>query len=160
MQPVYAGDSSWTDSDTEAERKKNIKVPFPVWMLRLPDFDVKTCMGTALSEMGKWDFAKRAKAADAYSKVFRDLTKQLDAIFKSDDLRWVAMIRNALVHNAGVADAEFVQLASRHPVLSRVKVSQAIPINGMLTIETLRAACLCGAELISLVDAWMTRNPA
>jgi hypothetical protein len=147
------------DTEAEAERKKNRKVAFPAWMLRVPEFDSQKCMGTALREMGKWDFANRMKAGEAYSKVFRDSATDLDAFFGSDDLRWVAAIRNTLVHNAGIADAEFVKLAKRHPTLGAVKENQAIPIDGMLMLETLRAACIHGVGLIRWVDEWMKRNP-
>src|SRR5262249_11862997 len=94
------------DDEAKLEQKKRIKYNLPVWLLREFGYDLTRRMGTLLR--GKWDFASRNSAADAYSKVFKD--QMLDQLFADDNLKWLAATRNAIVHNGSIADSEFTTL--------------------------------------------------
>jgi len=103
-----------TDSEEEVERKRKKKLSFPAWMLLDPGFDLRSELGTAVSQMRKWDFARRDHAASAYRAVFCNEHAAIDDVFKDCPLGWLAAIRNAMVHNAGHADDEFLKLTAAH----------------------------------------------
>jgi hypothetical protein len=140
------------DDEPTAEKKSRAKFQMPVGMLREFNYDLKHKMGTALRT--KWDFAQRNQAAEAYFRVFgRD--PLLVKIFDDSGLRWLAATRNVLVHNAGIADREFMQLIKNHSTLKLVKYRHPVPVTGYLALEFADAASKRGIELIEFATAWL-----
>jgi hypothetical protein len=148
------------DDDDERERKRRTKFSLPVWLIEKWGFDLRDRMGSLLLFTGRWDFARRNEATDAYVKVFgHESRPQLKAIFGDKSLQWLAAARNAVVHNAGVADAEFVKLVAQHPTLRLVAEKTAIPFDGLLCRELVGAGCRSCLALLRFVDGWMALHP-
>jgi hypothetical protein len=115
-------------------------------------------MGTLLKT--KWDFARRNETLDAYLKVFgKESRNELTAIFRNPELNWFAAVRNVLVHNAGVADAEFTKRVAKHPELGKLREGQEVVVDGVLCQSFLRVWTQCANSLIVFVDEWLSRNP-
>lgn len=148
------------DNEEEVARKYRARIQVPVWMLRDPNFDLKSHMGTLLASMKKWDFANRRETWDAYIKVFPELKAQIDAIFNDENLRWLAAIRNVVVHNACVADAEFVKLVKRNPILNSVPEGERITLDGDLLGPIAAAGFEQGKALVAFVDEWLAKFDA
>jgi|SRR5579864_5387252 len=147
------------DTDHVKDQKEKIRreYPIPSWMARQPGFDLDKSMGTLLRD--KWKFSKRNEAEEAYLKAFgRTERESLKAILRSDDIQWIAATRNALVHNAGRADAEFVASVKRHPVLNQVKEGEEIPLNGELVGSLIGNANKRAVELVMFVSKWLEKH--
>jgi hypothetical protein len=147
------------DTPDEEGRKRRAKVWFPAWMLLEPNFDIRTGMGTALVYMKNWDFSRRDDAATAYKKAFRDDTSVIEEVFKNKELGWLAAARNAIVHNAGLADREFVKLVSGHPQWGLLEIGHRIPMDGEVVGTLAASAFAQGKRLIAFVDKWLADNP-
>jgi hypothetical protein len=146
------------DDEEGLARKQRTRIPVPAWMLRSPDFDIRTRMGDLLYAMKKWDFGNRWETRDAYVKLFPESKSQIDAIFKNESLRFLAAIRNAVVHNASYADLEFVKLVKRHPTLNAVTVGERIPVDGEMLGPIAASGFEQGKALLLFVDEWLTSN--
>jgi hypothetical protein len=150
---VIALGADVTPDDTEDDRrqKRKIKYEVSVWLLEKYDYNLKHNMGTLLRR--KWDFARRDRAEEAYTKVFgKDSESELNAVFRDQKLQWLAAIRNVTVHNGGIADAEFLTLVEKHDTLGKVKEGERIPIDGSITGVIVAAAIERCIALIQFVD--------
>jgi hypothetical protein len=101
-----------------------------------------------------------SRPRDAYIKVFPEAKSQIDAIFTNEPLRWLAAIRNVVVHNACRADAEFVKLVKGHPTLNAVAVGDRIPVDGEVLGQSAAAGFEQGKALLLFIDKWLTDNEA
>jgi hypothetical protein len=146
------------DGEDELARKQRTRIPVPAWMLKSPDFDIRSRMGDLLCAMQKWDFANRRETRDAYVKVFPESKSQIDTIFTNEGLRCLAAIRNAVVHNACYADAEFVKLVTRFPTLNAITVGDRIRIDGDVFGQIAMAGFEQGKALLLFADEWLTNN--
>ena len=147
-----------TDSEEEALRKRQKKLSFPAWMLLDSDFDLRNEMGTAVSKMRKWDFARRNQAASAYQAVFYN-EDGISSVFKDSQLGWLVATRNAVVHNAGLADDEFLKLTATHPEFKNLACGDRIPLCGKIAGELASSAFIQGKNLFKIVDDWLVANP-
>jgi hypothetical protein len=145
------------DDDEARDRKRKLKYPFRLHLLRKWDYNLKGRMGTLLK--GKWDFARRSDAAVAYEKAFGKDSELITNIFRDEQLGWLAAVRNAIVHNAGIADSEFMTLTARHKTLAQLKAGDAIPIDGRMTHELVKAVIKGGSELITVLGEWLSAHP-
>lgn len=145
------------DDPATQERKSKVKFQFPAWKFQDADFDPRTQMGEVLKD--KWDFARKDRAKDAYTKIFPELTEQITSIFQSDSLRWITACRNAIVHNCGRADREFVKLVHDHPEFGKLSVKSEIPLSATTVRSMISAVVDQGKALIDLVDNWLKNHP-
>ena len=148
-----------SDSKEEESRKREKKLSFPAWMLLDPDFDLRNEMGTAVSKMRKWDFARRDRAASAYRAVFRSEQSEIDKVFKDPQLGWLAATRNAVVHSAAHADDEFLKLTGTHPEFKSLERGNRIRLSGDVVGKLASSAFIQGNSLLKIVDDWVAANP-
>lgn len=156
---ALGADQQSGDTDEERNRKDRLKFELPVWKLRRWGFDLRTHMGTLMR--GKWDFANRIETREAYAAVFGDNHgAELDKVFKDPQLNWLSAVRNVIVHNAGIADAEFERKVKKHPILSKLSADKRDPvvIDGILCRQLVGAGCECSLALFRFVDEWMENN--
>jgi hypothetical protein len=69
-----------------------------------------------------------------------------------------AATRNALVHCAGHADREFVNLVEKHPSLKEIKIGAPILLEGTLVRDLVNSTNEKGVELLQFADAWLRKN--
>jgi hypothetical protein len=118
------------------------------------DYNLKHALGDLLRD--KWDFGRRDETRDAYKAAFAatpDDASELDEIFDNIELRWLAALRNALVHRGGIADEQFLSLVETHPTLGKTEVGEPITINGLLAAPLVGNAIGRGLKLLAFVDA-------
>jgi hypothetical protein len=82
---ALGAEPSAPDDEESRKTEQRLKYAIPVNLLRKYNYNLKTRMGTLLR--GKWEFARRNEAQEAYEKVFgKGEKRRLDAIFKTDKL--------------------------------------------------------------------------
>ena len=72
---------------------------------------------------------------------------------EAGEVRWLAATRNAIVHNAAIADAEFVRLVKKHPTLGLISENQPIILDGILVKELVNAIVAKGLAIFDFVDS-------
>ena len=106
------------DDDELSERKGNVKFEFRARDILKWKSELGNRMGSLLRE--KWRFSRRASAVDAYYRVFRESKAKLKPILEDQGVRWLAATRNAIVHNGGIADGDFVSQVRSHAELKLI----------------------------------------
>ncbi len=68
------------------------------------DFNLSSVMGTLLKDIGKADFTSLRSTKFAYEKAFGEKI----ALFDHNGLQVLELVRNLVLHNAGIIDAKFL----------------------------------------------------
>jgi hypothetical protein len=124
-------------------------------------FDLSNKMGDVLAS--KVAFTSLYAIRSAYSVAFAKgvkgcKTDKIDRALSDNALDSLAAIRNVIVHNAGIADEDYV-LAAKHAKLApRRKVGQPVEIDGDLACNLTTAAMASGMSLIEAVCEWLPNN--
>jgi len=142
------------DDNNERRRTTRIKQALPIQRLQRYDYNLKHALGDLLRE--KWDFGRRDETRDAYKAAFGltpEDASELDNIFDNIELRWLAAMRNALVHRGGIADEQFLSLVETHPTWGKTEVGKPITINGLLAAPLVENAIGRGLKLLAFVHA-------
>jgi hypothetical protein len=118
-------------------------------------YDIHDKMGRLLRENKTVTFTTLADIRVAYSLAFSDQYVDVDAALASDALDALSAIRNAIIHKAGMADAEYQYHQQHGPLLPVVVLNQPIPITGDLVSRLTIPAIQSGRALLTAVDAWL-----
>jgi hypothetical protein len=145
-----------TDSEEEKDRKMNANIEIPQWFLKQKDLNIHSNMGTVLRR--KWRFDNRREAQKAYECIFKKLHPQIKIIFENKSLKWLAALRNAFVHNAGIVDNEFRKLVKDHPSLGLIPNAKPIPLDGKLVRDLGWETVAQARSLLGMVDDWLKQN--
>jgi hypothetical protein len=145
-----------TDSRKEARQKQKATYEVPVQLLREFNYNLNDNMGKILRD--KWNFAIRERANEAYFKTFPKHKSTLEGILEDKSLRWLAAIRNVIVHASGNADREFLNLVGDHQLLGATKKGAPIPINGELTSSLIEVAMRQSMKLLTFASEWLTKH--
>lgn len=151
-------DITEADDHVAAEEKMSVRFELPIWKLKEYNFDIKYKMGSLLES--KWDFARRPRMIDAYVSVFRDIKKELKQLFSEDKLRWLNALRNAIVHNGGRADAEFVKIVAKNSYLNIFGNSQVIRIDGAFVADYNKYTTDIVERLATTIHTWLSNKYA
>ncbi len=151
---VLSAEPSPDDSEEVRNQKRKVRCELPVHLLARYDYNLKNRMGTLLRK--KWDFARRDRAIDAYQRASGKKNASLDAIFGNKNLGWLAALRNAIIHNAGVADDEFVTLMRGHSFFGQLAEGDRIQVDGKLVSEFVNTVVEQGVNLIGFVNEKMS----
>jgi hypothetical protein len=122
-------------------------------VLETYSYDVSGKMGTILSE--RFSFQSLNSIRDAYFKAFSEGHHEIQRIMLSVDIRAVCAMRNVLVHNAGVADGDFVGNVKGIPRFERVEEKKPVVIDGTLVTEFVYPFIDNCDKLIKEVDGWI-----
>lgn len=124
-------------------------------------FDLKDCMGRVLRADRHVSFTSLEKIRDAYQRAFPDSYKGIkaDSIFSAlnePGLDALSLVRNVLVHRAGIADEIYRKRQNGAPLAPKAKTGELIPLNGKITKSLVESAVDCSIRLIQGVDQWLT----
>jgi hypothetical protein len=109
-------------------------------------------MGSVLIETNKYGFDKLEYIREAYEDAFGGNNT---VILKNTCLDTLHVVRNVLVHNAGVADGDYLRRKSILPTSAIVEKGEPIPLDGELVVELVAPALELGNKLIESVDQWL-----
>jgi hypothetical protein len=115
-------------------------------------YDLSDKMGTLLIE--KFDFSRLSGIRSAYSTAFSKNSANVDAALRSAALDAASIVRNLLVHRAGVADEEYVDRA-KGAGLPKLATGDRFPLNGNTSAKIIREALDAAVGLIKAVDGWL-----
>ena len=136
-------------------REKLAGKTLPVRILQKHGFDLRSVMGTLLAE--KMSFDALDGAADAYESAF-DGHPEICKPFRANGIRAAHAIRNALVHNSGMVDADFKKQmpATEDGALHE---GDEIHLDGKSVSELVDSVITESVNLIAAVDHWLRTNP-
>lgn len=105
----------------------------------------------SLIETGRVSFRRLDKIVYWYAVIFESDARQ---IFKDNrDINALAAYRNALVHNSGKVDKDFIKQVEAVPDLrGKFKENQELPLDGELVSRLRDAVAAIGQQLIQLAD--------
>jgi hypothetical protein len=104
-------------------------------------------------------FRSRKRIRAAYRITFAD-DLNICAAVNHDSVDALALLRNVLVHKAGIADHDFtdgIPTSSLLSPFSGVKEGQPIEINGTVMRSIVDSSFNCGYALIIAVNNWLNR---
>lgn len=143
------------DEDDGAETKREAGP-------RLPDFDritkgtynAEKVMGTLLKREHKFQTLAGIRAA--YSTAFSSDYGAIDAALSSAALERLSLVRNLIIHKAGVVDQTFVDKAVLVPGWETdCEIGKPLRLDGAIVRELLNPVFALGTDLIKAVDEWV-----
>ena len=144
--------------DTEEGRELSAREFEP----RLADFETITqgtfnasaLMGTLLKKECK--FQTLAGIRRAYSAAFSNDWGSIDAALSNRSLDKLNLVRNLILHKAGVMDAKFAEQSATIPDWKIEKqMNDPIPLDGKIVQELINPVFQLGIDLIYAVDKWV-----
>jgi hypothetical protein len=126
-------------------------------------YDASELMGTLLREQFK--FQTLAGIRRAYSAAFAKDCDQIDAALADSGLDRLNLVRNVLLHKAGVVDATFIDAASSLQWDSVWGAQSIVPeeekpllLTGSAVKNLINPVFQCSEKLLIAVDSWLLRN--
>jgi hypothetical protein len=147
--------------------KPEPSVPFS--MLLDNDFNLSAQMGTVLKKRKRVSFESLEGIKKAYLAAFRtpgDKTKRpsngMTQLFGKHhaDIRVLEAMRNLISHRGGRVDQKFRdEVRPYSEELYAVSVGAELPLDGARVAKYAEAAIRFSADLLTLVDNWLTKHP-
>jgi hypothetical protein len=137
-------------------QKELLEGKIPGSMLQKYDFDLRQHMGDLLSD--RFHFDSPSGAREAYSCAFGK-DSELLAHMGIEALSKARLIRNVLVHSAGVADHAFVRGMRKSARWSNVEIGDQVNLQGSTVAAITRITISCSMRLLLGIDGWLHRHP-
>ena len=128
------------------------------------DYDIRNRMGSLL--IGRFKFTTLRGIREAYSVAFseqekRARTTRIDDALAAQSLDALNMVRNLIVHKAGIADAEYEARARNCPLAPQLRAGKAMSFDGEVCQALIVPVVSTGIELVKAIDTWLSlTNPA
>jgi hypothetical protein len=102
-------------------------------------------------------FDSLMKMRAAYSCAFSVPSASIDDALCDQSLEALALVRNLLLHKAGIADDRYVKSALAIPGCPQIKIGDPIPLQGDLVAGLIKPVVGASMKLISAIDAEVLR---
>ena len=124
------------------------------------DFNLQRMMGRILHDEKKVDFTSLESTAFAYEKAFGRRFAALD----SDDLKLLELVRNLILHRAGIVDPDFIdRIADKglaaHPFCAAAKPKETFKVNRAVATQLASSAKDAGMSLLNSVCDFLWPDP-
>jgi hypothetical protein len=127
-----------------------------LWKLREHGYDLRGKMGTLLRE--KFNFDSLQGIREAYAASFSIDNKKIEDALADKSADALNIMRQIIVHRAGVADQEYVNKASTVPLAPPTPVGSKIPLDGSTLMKIFSVAGPQATALITAVDDWIDKH--
>jgi hypothetical protein len=144
-----------TSQPTRPASKDDSERSIPLSFIQRHNFQISDKMGTLLKP--KVEFARLAGIRAAYVQAFSEDYAQIDSIIADDCLDALSVVRNLLVHKAGLADDEYVRRAQNLSV-PKLKVGTLIRLDGDTAVSLIKPVFDIGKKLVAAVDSWLEKH--
>jgi hypothetical protein len=101
-------------------------------------------------------YFRRLESIRETYKGLSPTSNEINAVLANPDLRKLNLVRNVLIHKAGIVDQQFLDGAADIAWNSGDTLSQLIRIDGARVKELVNPVVRSGEELIRSVDRWIT----
>lgn len=116
------------------------------------EYDPSRNFGSSLRELGRVSFQKLEYIKRFYSIAFdRDFNKLFTDI-EGGYIFALSAFRNALTHNAGKADANFVKQVAAFEEFRKIKPGDPLLLDGEIVRKLQNASLTLGTDLVQFVD--------
>jgi hypothetical protein len=124
-------------------------------LIRKYKFDLSNKMGSVIRENNKYHFDSLDGIKQAYKDAFNC---QLDNLLSDKCLDVISLVRNNLVHNAGVIDERYLRRKDILPQQLVGEVRSPILLTGETTSLIINPVLKLGVNLMAAVDDWLTAH--
>jgi hypothetical protein len=123
-------------------------------------FDLSDRMGTVLKN--RFSFQKLVTTREAYSRAFHEKRRadEIDAALSNPAIDALNLVRNVLVHSAGIADEKYCDRLNNVLLAPKAQLGEKIPLTADNVVCMLHPAFKACSELLSAVDRWIRNHPA
>ena len=119
-------------------------------------FDLRSQMGDLLKE--RLSFRTLSGIRVAYSRAFKDHTRDLDTVLADRALDTLNCVRNVLVHTAGKIDYEYRRQTKGLANAPPGEIGERLELNGAVSTSLIHPVIKLSVGLIRAVDMWLTRE--
>ncbi len=152
-----SADATKEESDT-AKQKANPQV-VRVDLLAKYKFDFKNQVGYIVWREDRLGFNTLKDLQHTYRAAFGQITQKWFNEPLHADLVYLEAMRQVIVHRGGKVDDYFRERVTDHPVLSKLKTGDPLPLDGEMAAKNAELALVCGFKLVNSVDDWLMTNP-
>jgi hypothetical protein len=117
-------------------------------------FNAERIMGSLLKENRRFD--KLSGIREAYSLAFSKRHTEIDNLLIGDALDKLNLVRNVILHKAGIVDQKFLDGAKAIHWNSGAQLNNALTLDGQIVKDLLSPVFTKGWELVYAVDQWIT----
>jgi hypothetical protein len=141
---------SETSEDTSGRFVKTI-------VLQKFNFDLRHAMGTLLKD--KFKFTRLNTIRDAYKAAFHEHSNSINDALANPSLGAISVMRNVIVHKAGICDDEYKKKAQQLVgLIPQLDIGAQLELDGKILYRVLKEALQSSVELIRAVDAWIVAH--
>lgn len=91
----------------------------------------------------------------AYSAAFAKRQAKIDSILSNRAIDALSLVRNLVLHSAGVADAMYVADSRNVPAAPKLAVGEGLDVTGFMMSFLIDPVILGGTNLLAAVEEWM-----
>jgi hypothetical protein len=145
--------------ELNGERGKKKPSQVPLSQLLKYRFDIRGKMGSILRD--QFVFGSLAEIRNAYLAAFDKRSARLvETAISDDSLDALHIVRNLLVHRAGVVDEEYLKLFISFKNIPIAEIDERIVLDGEAVVGLVNPVVQKGLSLIRAVDTWLQWKPA
>jgi hypothetical protein len=139
--------------DGQDKRDQGKMVQFA--LLELYNFDLRNVMGTMQRNMEKVGFTTLDKIRGAYADAFGIESPGICKVLDDPALDNLSIVRNVIVHKAGVCDKEYKDKSDGKTLIPQLGVGDPLPLDGQLVADLLSPTVACCVRLVQSADNWL-----
>jgi hypothetical protein len=134
------------------QRDKTVELSF----LQRHGYNLRDVMGNVLAR--RFDFSRVSDIREAFSQSFSCDSSSIDEALSDQSLDALSLVRNVIVHNAGIADEPYASRCDSYPLAPTLSKGQRLNLNGEIVARLLLTGRECAVKLIRGVDRWLVQH--
>ncbi|MFY9658105.1 MAG: hypothetical protein WAK01_16250 [Methylocystis sp.] len=157
LNKIKSRNSGYADGDIgDNKQKRGEDRTILLRKLHENDYDIKNRMGSILKY--KYAFNTLWSIRRAYFEAFGDNAKQLEDLLMHKVFDQLSSLRNVIVHNSCLCDADYIKDQADIIELPRADKGFKVKINGAYASSLMLTKQACCKLLIQSIDDWLHEN--
>jgi hypothetical protein len=120
------------------------------------NYDFSGAMGRLLK--GNCKFTTLTGIREAYARAFNEHAESIDKALSNQALDALLLVRNLIVHKAGVADQLYVDGSNTVSQAPKLSIGQSLEVDGTMVNELVSQAFDCSRQPLTAVDSYLART--
>lgn len=121
-------------------------------------YDLSAKMGSILKEDRRVNFVKLEGIREAYARAFFKDSDTIDRALNNPALDALSLVRNVLIHRAGVVDSEYVARSQKFVLAPNAKLGEILNLDGIIVSDLIRGSIMASSDLVIAVDKWIGQH--